>query len=68
MIKLVIYGNKERLIAHLRQKKGMSNKIKCVSTLKLVQHKIEMFQYIGINEAIRENIQCNDYILINPKW
>ena len=46
----------------------MSNKIKCVSTLKLVEHKIEMFQYIGINEAIRENIQCNDYILINPKW
>ena len=25
-----------------------------------------MFQYIGINEPLRENIQCNDHIWINP--
>ena len=40
----------------------VSDKIKRVSTLKLVQQKIEMLQYIGTNKAIRENILCNDYI------
>ena len=25
-------------------------------------HKIEMFQYFRINDATKENIQCNDYI------
>ena len=45
----------------------MSDKIQCFSTLKLVQHRIEISQDTGINEAIRENIRCNNYILINRK-
>ena len=48
--KIVINTNKDRLNAHLSRR---------VSTLKLVQHKVEMFQYIGINEAVRENVGCN---------
>ena len=61
MIKLVNKTSKDRLMPHLWEY-GTSDKIKCVSTLKLIQHKIEMLQYININEAIKENIQCNDYI------
>ena len=65
MIKIVNNANKDRLMYHFRQNMERQTRSKKLASW---SNKIEMFQYTGIHEAIRENIQCNDHIQINPKW
>ena len=66
-MKMVNNTNNDRFMAHLHQNMNVTQD-HMFNALKLIQHKIEIFQDIGLNEAIKENIRCNDYILINRKW
>ena len=66
MIKIVNNANKDRLMYHFRQNMERQTRSKKLASWSNI--KLKCSNILAYIEAIRENIQCNDHIQIDPKW